>query len=213
MRTLRTNFTYRIPTNRPIDSTKVAPERRVHGEPAMAHCINRECGLEIRDEYYFCPCCGTDNRAPEKRVRLAEHAHKYPEIGTLYCVWCGEPPDEPYHMKRRTRIGVGKFLLIVGLLVAMFGFTWSLLIPKVGNQLGVKFATWHNEEHRYTVRRSGRNFGDPNDNGERTSTTGQTTAGLVAIGALLVAGVGILMLVKFQFDPNWLLARSTSRWR
>jgi hypothetical protein len=84
----------------------------------MANCVNPKCRRPIQDDFYCCPACGTDNRPPEKRLAVAAHNHQYGGFSGRFCVWCGEPYDEPYRFGRMWRLFFAWTLAIVGSLFA-----------------------------------------------------------------------------------------------
>src|SRR5450432_661285 len=86
----------------------------------MVHCVAEACRMEIDPSYAFCPYCATDNRPPEERPPVAACAtHAF--MGQAYCVVCGEPRDEPYHMSSRWRLRLAMLAFVVGLFLVLFG--------------------------------------------------------------------------------------------
>jgi hypothetical protein len=79
----------------------------------MVKCVNPVCRKQIDEQFYFCPYCGTDNRAPENRTELADHKHQYPGAGPYFCVWCGDQAGQVHLVRKSLR----KPLLLIGLSV------------------------------------------------------------------------------------------------
>jgi len=69
----------------------------------VVRCINSNCRKEIDEQFYYCPYCGTDNRAPENRFEPADHQHQYPAAGAYFCVWCGDQRGKTYLVARPWR--------------------------------------------------------------------------------------------------------------
>lgn len=86
----------------------------------MARCISPYCRKDIDEQFYFCPYCGKDNRAPEKRFEPADHQHQYPAAGSYYCVWCGDQRGKTYLVARPWRKPLLAACVVLG--SAYFGF-------------------------------------------------------------------------------------------
>lgn len=84
----------------------------------MVRCISPSCRKEIDEQFYFCPFCGTDNRAPENRFEPADHQHQYPAARSYYCIWCGDQRGVNYLVSRPWRKPLLHMAIGVALLVA-----------------------------------------------------------------------------------------------
>jgi len=52
----------------------------------MVRCV--DCHKDVKPEWAFCPFCGGDNRPPESRPPVSEHAHDFSQ--GYHCILCGE---------------------------------------------------------------------------------------------------------------------------
>jgi len=80
----------------------------------MAQCINVNCRKTIDDQFAFCPYCGTDNRAPDKRLQPKSHQHQYPAAGPYFCVECGVQQGKATKVNRPANNVVRTIVVSIG---------------------------------------------------------------------------------------------------
>ncbi|HEY3779615.1 MAG TPA: hypothetical protein VGL56_00930 [Fimbriimonadaceae bacterium] len=109
----------------------------------MADVVCVSCRKPIREDLAFCPNCGADNRAPEKRPPITPHLHDF-SLGS-FCTKCGEsydsegkkPPLHGYVFRNFSALGAA---CTVAHLVFLFGIP-GYRIPQFYNiSIGVGFA-------------------------------------------------------------------------